>query len=100
MDQECGVSKVMDIFGGKRKLKILWIICNHEGIRFNQLRREVNGITNVMLTRSLELLMEHDLVIRKDFQTIPPHVEYYLTKKGEDLVPFMQQLDLWGRENL
>lgn len=53
-----------------------------------------------MLTRSLELLMEHDLVIRKDFQTIPPHVEYYLTKKGEDLVPFMQQLDLWGRENL
>ncbi|MGO2645169.1 MAG: winged helix-turn-helix transcriptional regulator [Lactococcus cremoris] len=76
------------------------MICNHEGIRFNQLRREVNGITNVMLTRSLELLMEHDLVIRKDFQTIPPHVEYYLTKKGEDLVPFMQQLDLWGRENL
>ena len=52
MDQECGVSKVMDIFGGKWKLKILWIICNHEGIRFNQLRREVNGITNVMLTRS------------------------------------------------
>lgn len=100
MDQECGVSKVMDIFGGKWKLKILWIICNHGGIRFNQLRREVNGITNVMLTRSLELLMEHDLVIRKDFQTIPPHVEYYLTKKGEDLVPFMQQLDLWGRENL
>lgn len=100
MDQECGVSKVMDIFGGKWKLKILWIICNHEGIRFNQLRREVNGITNVMLMRSLELLMEHDLVIRKDFQTIPPHVEYYLTKKGEDLVPFMQQLDLWGRENL
>ncbi|OEU40224.1 transcriptional regulator [Lactococcus cremoris subsp. cremoris IBB477] len=94
------MSKVMDIFGGKWKLKILWIIYNHEGIRFNQLRREVNGITNVMLTRSLELLMEHDLVIRKDFQTIPPHVEYYLTKKGEDLVPFMQQLDLWGRENL
>lgn len=31
MDQECGVSKVMDIFGGKWKLKILWIICNHEG---------------------------------------------------------------------
>lgn len=100
MSQECGVAKVMDIFGGKWKLQILWTICKHEGIRFNQLRREVTGITNVMLTRSLELLIEHDLVIRKDFQTIPPHVEYYLTEKGIDLVPFMQRLDAWGRENL
>lgn len=97
---ECGVRRVMDIFGGKWKLNILWIICNEEGIRFNQLKREVSGITNIMLTRSLEVLIERGLVRRKDYQSIPPHVEYYLTEKGKELVPFMQRLDEWGRENL
>ncbi len=97
---ECGVRRVMDIFGGKWKLNILWIVCNEEGIRFNQLKREVSGITNIMLTRSLEVLIERGLVRRKDYQSIPPHVEYYLTEKGKELVPFMQRLDEWGRENL
>ncbi|QDK71685.1 winged helix-turn-helix transcriptional regulator [Lactococcus protaetiae] len=100
MIEECGVRRVMDVFGGKWKVNILWAICKREGIRFNQLRREVKGITNVMLTRSLETLIEKNLVARKDFQTIPPHVEYYLTDKGRELVPFMQALDAWGRENL
>ncbi|AYG00752.1 winged helix-turn-helix transcriptional regulator [Lactococcus allomyrinae] len=100
MIEECGVRRVMDIFGGKWKVNILWAICKMEGIRFNQLRREVKGITNVMLTRSLETLIDKNLVARKDFQTIPPHVEYYLTDKGRELVPFMQALDTWGRENL
>ena len=53
-----------------------------------------------MLTRSFDTLICHHLVSQKDFQTIPPHVEYDLTEKGRALVPFMKKLDVWGRENL
>lgn len=100
MSKECGIRKIMDIFGGKWKLQILWVICNHEGIRFNQLKREVEGITNVMLVRSLEVLIDYKLIKRVDFQTVPPHVEYSLTSKGRELIPFMKNLDSWGRFNL
>lgn len=37
-NNECGVSKVMDILGGKWKLKILWVLSQHPSIRFNQLK--------------------------------------------------------------
>lgn len=100
MSKDCGIKKIMDILGGKWKLQILWTICNNRGIRFNQLKRGVSGITNVMLTRSLGTLIEHDLVKRVDFHTIPPHVEYSLTSKGNELIPFMRSLDSWGRDNL
>lgn len=99
MSKECGIRKVMDILGGKWKLNILWVISQNEDIRFNELRRQVRGITNVMLTRSLDSLAENRLIKRQDYKTIPPHVEYSLTQKGKSLVPFLKDLDNWGREN-
>lgn len=44
--------------------------------------------------------MAYDLVVKRDFQTIPPHTEYALTERGKDLIPFLQSLDDWGKKNL
>lgn len=60
----------------------------------------VLGITNIMLTRSLDDLVEVGMISKKDFKTIPTHVEYSLTEKGKSLIPVMKELDKWGRENL
>jgi DNA-binding HxlR family transcriptional regulator len=97
---DCGVARSMNVLGGKWKLNILWVIARKEKIRFNQLKREVLGITNVMLTRSLDDLIEVGMISKKDFKTIPPHVEYSLTEKGKSLIPVMKELDTWGRKNL
>lgn len=99
-NNECGVSKVMDILGGKWKLKILWVLSQHPSIRFNQLKREVDGITNVMLTRCLETLADVHLVKRTDYHEIPPKVDYALTNKGKELVPSLLFLNDWGKANL
>lgn len=96
----CGVAAAMNVLGGKWKLNILWVLSKSEVLRFNALKREVKGITNIMLTRSLETLMAYDLVVKRDFQTIPPHTEYALTERGKDLIPFLQSLDDWGKKNL
>ena len=49
-----------------------------------------------MLTQRLRDLEHEDLIIRKDFKTIPPHVEYYLSDSGKKLVPVLHQLCEWG----
>ncbi|GAJ27276.1 transcriptional regulator [Liquorilactobacillus sucicola DSM 21376 = JCM 15457] len=100
-DWSCGISKVMDIFAGKWKLNILWLVHNDEGIRFNQLKDRTIGITNIMLTRSLETLISEKLIFNKQIGDKPPfRSEYYLTAKGKSLVPLMQSLNDWGKNNL
>ncbi len=96
----CGISQVMLRLGGKWKLLILWRIHQQEGIRFNELKRQTNGITNVMLTRCLNDLIADGFVTRTDFQTIPPHVEYSLTELGKSFLPIMETMDSWGKEHL
>jgi len=96
MDQrKCPVVEIIEVIGGKWKIPILWCIGQSGTIRYNELKREVTGITNTMLTRSLNSLMMHKLVKRKDFFTIPPKVEYSLTESGEELFPLLEQLVKW-----
>ncbi len=63
------MSQVMEVVGGKWRLNVFWVINKYQSIRFNQLKREVNGITTIMLTRSLDILIANELVEKVDFQT-------------------------------
>lgn len=96
----CGISKVMNVLGGRWKFLILWRIHQKKKIRFNELQRSTNGITNVMLTRCLNDLIADGFVARHDFQTIPPHVEYTLTSLGESFLPVMVEMNQWAQTNL
>lgn len=90
----CGLTRVMDSLAGKWKLQIFWIISQKQPARFNQLKRDVKGITKTMLTRSLGDL------IKEDFKTWPLHTQYSLSPKGQELLKLMMGLNDWGRENL
>ena len=96
----CGLTSVMDALSGKWKLQIFWSISKHEPIRFNQLQREVEGITKTMLIRSLDDLIQHKIIAREDFKTWPLHTQYSLTNKGQDLLILLLQINDWGKENL
>ena len=62
------MSQVMEVVSGKWRLNVLWVINKYQSIRFNQLKREVNGITTIMLTRSLDILITNELVEKVDFK--------------------------------
>lgn len=94
------MSRVLDVVGGKWRMNILWVINNHKKVRFNQLRREVEGITTISLTRGLDVLIENQLVEKFDFESMPLHTEYHLTEKGESLMPILKDLNQWGKECL
>ena len=53
---DCPLEYALEILGGKWKLKILWTIYEFKVIRFNQLKRELSGITDLMLAKILKLL--------------------------------------------
>lgn len=98
MKEECGLSYALDVIGGKWKLAIIWTLYKNEIVRYNELRRQVNGITNMMLTQSLKELEKQDIVIRKQYLEIPPRVEYSLSESGKKLLPILKELEKWGKE--
>ena len=67
--------------------------------RFNELRRALGSISQRMLTLTLRALERDGLVTRTVFPTIPPRVDYELTKLGRSLLDPVSELGLWARRN-
>jgi DNA-binding HxlR family transcriptional regulator len=65
-------------------------------LRYSELRRNLNGITNMMLSQSLKELEGYDLIKRTQYPEIPPKVEYTLTATGHALLPAINELAKWG----
>ena len=56
----------------------------------------MGDITVKMLSQQLKELVKAELVVRKDYQVVPPKVEYYLSDKGKTLVPILDEIEKWG----
>ena len=98
-DEECPILHALNIIGGKWRLPILWHLSNGD-LRYNALKRHLQGISNIMLTRSLQDLEKYGLVRRIQFSEIPPHVEYSFTEHAKKLVPAMLSIQEWGSEQI
>jgi DNA-binding HxlR family transcriptional regulator len=85
----------LSIIGGKWKALILWHL-GKKTMRFSELRKNIPKITTKMLTQQLRELEEYGLVNRFIYTQIPPRVEYSLTKAGESILPFLENLGQWG----
>jgi len=96
---DCPILYSLNIIGGKWRLPIIWHLIDGS-LRYNQLKRKLNGITNIMLTRSLQDLEEYGLVKRIQYSEIPPHVEYFLTEQAKKLVPALLSIQEWGKEQI
>ena len=92
----CPVTPGLTLFQGKWTDQALYALCIHDTIRFGELKRELPGITNTMLTSTLKELERNGIVRREQFNEIPPRVEYSLTAKGRDLYPIFYAMMNWG----
>jgi DNA-binding HxlR family transcriptional regulator len=99
-ETKCPVIYALGIVGQKWKLPIMWYLFENETTRYNELKRKVKGITSMMLTKSLKELEEHNLIVRIQYETIPPKVEYSLTERGKALLPALNELSIWGEEQI
>jgi DNA-binding HxlR family transcriptional regulator len=95
----CPVEAAVDVFGGKWKALILWWL-QERTWRFAELRRQIPGITEKMLTRQLRELERDGIVERRVYPTVPPKVEYSLTEYGRSLKRALRALCDWGRNHM
>ena len=92
----CPLTYTLNLIGGKWRLPIIWALHKNDTMRYNELKRNIGGITNMMLTQSLKELEVDGIINRKQYMEIPPKVEYSLTENGEDLIPALKALAAWG----
>lgn len=97
---KCAVIHALEIIGGKWRLPIIWELSAQKCMRYNELKRRLNGITNIMLTRALQGLEEHGLIHRIELSQIPPHVEYSLTESCIELLPALEIINQWGKRQM
>lgn len=97
---KCAVVRALEIIGGKWRLPIIWQLSSQDSMRYNELKRHLDGITNIMLTRSLQGLEENGLVHRIEYSQIPPHVEYSITESCKKLLPALEIVNDWGKEQM
>ena len=87
----CPEATAVTLIGGKRKLLIIRNL-KERPWRFNELQRDIEGISQKVLTDSLRQMIDDGLVYRHDYQEIPPKVEYGLTELGKEMLPIIDAL--------
>lgn len=95
----CTVAVTLEVIGGKWKTLILWHL-SFKTLRFSQLQRRLNKVTQKMLTQQLRELEADGLVHRQVYAEVPPRVEYSLTELGQSVVPILSQMCQWGKDFL
>lgn len=97
----CPLRTVMDRFGDKWSILVLQTLGEEEKpMRFNDLGRDIEDISQKMLASTLAKLEECGLISREAFLEIPPRVEYQLTDMGKSLLPLIKNLIEWSTDHL
>ena len=97
--QKCpAVREVLNRVGDKWSVLVVALLGNGKK-RFSELRRTIEGISQRMLTLTLKGLERDGLITRTVFPTIPPRVEYELTRLGHSLLIPITQLGDWASQN-
>lgn len=94
----CPIEYGLEMFGGKWKSRILCVLSAQDVIRYCEIRKELSNITDAVLAAMLKELLADDLISRIQYNEIPPRVEYALTDKGRSVLPILQSICHWSRE--
>lgn len=94
----CETQRLFNVCSNKWVPQVLFELTKAESLRFGELKRSINGITNTMLSSTLKSLEGVGLINRTQFNEIPPHVEYALSQKGKALYPVFVEIINWAME--
>lgn len=95
----CPIDAFLSVIDGRWKGTILWRLMDGPK-RTSELRRSIPEMTERMLIRHLQELVQGGILCRHDQKTIPPCVYYSISKYGETMIPVLEQMCAWGRIHL
>lgn len=92
---ECPVATTVQLIGSKWKLLIIRNLTQRPW-RFNELKKDLDGISQKVLTDSLRSMEADGIVSRKVYPEVPPRVEYSLSTLGQSMQPIIKAMADWG----
>lgn len=93
----CPVATTVSLVGSKWKLLILRNLMARPW-RFNELKKDLEGISQKVLTDSLRSMESDGIITRTVYPEMPPRVEYALSELGESMRPIIKSMEQWGRQ--
>ncbi|MFA7043969.1 MAG: helix-turn-helix domain-containing protein [Bacteroidales bacterium] len=97
---DCAIDATMSVIEGRWKTVVLCKLAMKKKLRFNQMIKEIDGVSPRILSKQLRELESDGVILRTSFPEIPPRVEYQLTEKGESLIPLLKVMGDWGLRNM
>lgn len=94
-DIRCPLEYGLDVFGGRWKSRVLCVLSDGP-LRYSILRSQMANVTDAALASALKELVEDGLILRRQYEEIPPRVEYELTEKGTSVIPVLQHICKWS----
>ncbi len=94
-ENSCPVIDIWEILGHRWSLLILKNLSSRQTIRFNELKRALNGISSTVLSERLLELEREGLVSKKIYPEVPPRVEYSITPQAKELEVIIKELGSW-----
>jgi len=98
-NERCPTRMVLDRIADKWTVLIVGAL-EEKTKRFGELRREVGGVSQKMLTQTLRGLERDGVVVRTVYASVPPKVEYSLTRLGRTLVHILEEIRKWSELNI
>ena len=91
----CPVATTVQLIGSKWKLLIMRNLLDRPW-RFNELRKDSEGISQKVLTDSLRSMEKDGIITRTVYPEVPPRVEYAASELGESMRPIIKAMEQWG----
>ena len=99
LTENCGMFYTLSLIEGRWKISILATLLDNNTLRYSEIKTHVTGITERMLIKQLKELQADKLITRKDYNEMPPRVEYSLTPLGKSLEVILVEMRTWGKQN-
>jgi len=91
----CVVKDIMSVVTDKWSLFVIYNLAYFQVLRFNELKKNIRGVSSRMLSVTLKKLENHDVITRRVYAEVPPRVEYTLTPFGKELADKAVDLNTW-----
>lgn len=95
-DIRCPLEYGLSLFGNKWNSRVICVLRHKKTLRYSEIRKEMYNITDAVLASTLKDLLQNELIERKQYDVIPPRVEYSLSTKGKSVLPILLQICKWS----
>ena len=98
--RDCPIRNILSRISDKWSILVIFTLEQTAVMRFGELQRAIPDISQKMLTVTLRTLEQDGIVNRRAYAQIPPKVEYSLTSRGQSLLPRLNALIDWAKEQM